>query len=51
MLKVDKIAPKWDFCENNFLPFYEVNHSILGYQIVDLFYVISRIYISKGDFK
>ena len=47
MLKVVKIAQKWDFCENIFLSFYEANHSILPDLKIDLFYVFGRIHISE----
>ena len=47
MLIVIETAQKWDFCEKTFLSFCKANHSIWRDQIVDLFYVSSRIQIIK----
>ena len=51
MLIVVKIAQNGTFIKNIFLPFYEANHSNLGDQKVDLFYVFGKIQFSLNGKK
>ena len=51
MLIVVTNITKSDFCENIFLSFYKPNHLILRDQIVDLFDIFRKIYISGYIFQ